>query len=248
MFVWKDEDPGKEMPNPITKAALNYKATPRIIEMAVPHVHETESCRDLAISKKALKHKTTKREKTMSLAKKGRDCPNSLNEEEFARLFTPTGIKKSALTYKITEWVSTLALPSYRFLKDRRDQEAQKMKKMIEASDDRGKKVLEEQRKQEEEKERKKKEKGKKGMKKKESKKGEKANGEKVTEKKPDEEDQEKEKKEEKQKKEEERKSKERKKWRTEPGPCKDNYGSVSKAALNAKGLNGEIQLLVGTD
>ncbi|XP_046751344.1 uncharacterized protein LOC124414444 [Diprion similis] len=62
------------------------------------------------------------------------------------------------------------------------------------------------------------------------------ANGDKGTDETPDEEDQKKDKKEEEQKKEEERKSKERKKWRKEPGPCKDNYGSVSKAALNAKG------------
>lgn len=99
-FVWKEGEPCKESPNPITKAALKYKPSARIIEIALPHIHPIESCHVLEISKNALRHKTTEREKQISLAKKVRDCPSSLTDEEIMRLLTPTGIRKSALVYK----------------------------------------------------------------------------------------------------------------------------------------------------
>lgn len=99
MFVWKEEIPGR-IPNLISKAALKYIASPRIVDIAKPHFHDTEICQTLAVSKT---QKTTKRKK-MSLAERARECPESLTEEEMAMLFTPGGIKKSALTYKASDF------------------------------------------------------------------------------------------------------------------------------------------------
>ncbi|XP_012281632.1 DNA ligase 1 [Orussus abietinus] len=140
----------REFPIKISKAALLYEASPRIIEISQPRIYEPEECRVLEISESALKHKPTPREERLALAKKIVECPHGLTEEEMTILMTPWGIRRSALMYKSTPWVKFLAMPSYRFLKDRNDRKARQWKKMIlDESETRGKKAFEEKREKE---------------------------------------------------------------------------------------------------
>ncbi|XP_051161119.1 uncharacterized protein LOC127281446 [Leptopilina boulardi] len=146
-FTFKETvDVCREIPIKIRKATLRYEPTTRIIELSRPLIRIPEECKALEVSQKALKHETTDRERMMALSKKAVECPHFLlTDEEKEMLMTPAGIMKSALIYEFTPWMSLLSLPSYRNLKDRNDKNAQAWKKkIIEESELRGKKALEE--------------------------------------------------------------------------------------------------------
>ncbi|XP_024941738.1 uncharacterized protein DDB_G0286299 isoform X2 [Cephus cinctus] len=148
LFVARVVDYGREFPLQISQAALRYKPSQRILEISQPHKFIPEECKSLEISKNALKHKTTARERRMAIGKKAIECPDQLTDEELDILMTPTGIRRSALNYKFTSWMLLLSLPSYRFLKERSDEDAKTWKKLlVEESESRGKRALEEKKK-----------------------------------------------------------------------------------------------------
>ena len=100
-FVFKEPPYCREFPIKIRKATLTYEPSERIIEISKPFIRISEECKALEISQKALKHKTTKRERMMAISKKALECPELLSDEERDQLMTPTGIRKSAFTYKV---------------------------------------------------------------------------------------------------------------------------------------------------
>lgn len=100
-FILKEPLHCREFPIKIRKAALSYEPSERIIEISKPHIRISNECSALEVSQKALNHETTARERMMALSKKVTDCPDLLSDEERSQLITPTGIMRSALTYKV---------------------------------------------------------------------------------------------------------------------------------------------------
>ncbi|OAD60208.1 hypothetical protein WN48_06137 [Eufriesea mexicana] len=115
----------------ISPAALTYEASQRIIELSQPRVIIPEECKPPRLSICDKRVLDEERLRKLALAKKLLDCPQQLTKEEIEELFTPQGIRRTALTYKITAWVSFLALPAYKRIKDRKDEKAKTWKKMI---------------------------------------------------------------------------------------------------------------------
>lgn len=82
----------------------------------------------------------------MELVKKLAACPEGLTDEERAELFTASGIRRSALEYKITPWMDFLALPWYKNIKPRDDKDAKAWKRWLVVDlEARGKKALKDQ-------------------------------------------------------------------------------------------------------
>lgn len=82
----------------VSPAALRYEASERIHELSQPHVHVPEGCEP-----PASKSRTVDKERLnkLSLTKKLLNCPEQLTAEEIAEIFTPSGIKQTALEYKV---------------------------------------------------------------------------------------------------------------------------------------------------
>ena len=132
----------------VSPAALKYEASQRIIDLAQPCIILPEECRPKPQCRQMVDEERLRK---LALAKKLRHCPEELTPEEIAELFTPHGIKRTALLYEITPWMEFLALPPYTALKDRRDKTAVIWKKiLIEEGDERGKGALVQQRKRRE--------------------------------------------------------------------------------------------------
>ncbi|XP_015176624.1 PREDICTED: uncharacterized protein LOC107066485, partial [Polistes dominula] len=142
-------DYGRELPIKIRKATLYYTPTERINYLSQPRIVEREECKSVELPSDT-KDKRSQRKRLLELTKKLADCPEGLTDQERNELFTATGIKRSALEYKITAWTKILALPGYAALKPRYDKDAKKWKKiLLDNYEIRGKKALEEQRKKE---------------------------------------------------------------------------------------------------
>ncbi|XP_043251015.1 uncharacterized protein LOC122396555 [Colletes gigas] len=133
----------------VSPAALEYEASDRICELSQPRVYIPEECRPPIVSMcEERKVVDEERLKKLALAKKLLHCPEQLTPEEIAEIFTPYGIKRTALLYKITPWMRFLALPSYKTIKYRKDEDAVTWKKIIiEDGSERGKAALAEQEK-----------------------------------------------------------------------------------------------------
>ncbi|XP_076681912.1 uncharacterized protein LOC143376016 [Andrena cerasifolii] len=132
----------------VSPAALRYQASQRIIDLAQPCVILPEECRPRPQCRQMVDEERLRK---LALAKKLRHCPEELTPEEIAEVFTPHGIKRTALLYEITPWMEFLALPPYTTLKDRRDRTAVAWKRiLIEEGDERGKGALVQQRKRRE--------------------------------------------------------------------------------------------------
>ncbi|XP_014599082.1 PREDICTED: uncharacterized protein LOC106784259 [Polistes canadensis] len=138
-------DYGRELPIKIRKATLYYIPTERINRLSQPRIVEREECKSVDVPTDT-KDKRSEKKRLLELTKKLADCPEGLTDQERNELFTATGIKRSALEYKITAWTKILALPAYTMLKPRYDKNAKKWKKiLLENFEIRGKKALEEQ-------------------------------------------------------------------------------------------------------
>ncbi|KAI4501644.1 hypothetical protein M0802_002979 [Mischocyttarus mexicanus] len=135
----------RDLPIKIRKTTLYYIPTERINFLSQPRIVEREECKPIDIPSDT-KDKRHQRKRLLELTKKLAECPEGLTDEERKELFTDTGIKKSALNYKITTWTEILALPAYTKLRFRYDENAMKWKEMfLENFEIRGKKALEEQ-------------------------------------------------------------------------------------------------------
>lgn len=87
----------------VSPAALKYRPTERILKLSKPRMlFLPEECRP---SKLLLDDKKRtpdeERLRKLALAKKLIDCPQQLTKDEIEELFTPHGIMRSALTYKV---------------------------------------------------------------------------------------------------------------------------------------------------
>nr|XP_033204005.1 neurofilament medium polypeptide-like [Bombus vancouverensis nearcticus] len=213
----------------VSPAALNYQPSQRIIELSLPRVILPEECKPSRLMSHEKRKLDEDRLRKLALAKKLLDCPEQLTKEEIEELFTPYGIKRTALSYRITPWLDFLAVPSYKTIKDKKDKQSKAFKKMIiEEGEERGRIAFAEYREKEEGERR--------GKKRKpddtRTEKSKSRENGKVTE--ADEGEEEVYKSE-----EEERKAKRRKlekhAWRFAPHPCIDDPTRITKAALNAK-------------
>ncbi|KAK9296257.1 hypothetical protein QLX08_009680 [Tetragonisca angustula] len=139
----------------VSPAALKYQPTQRIIELSMPRVfikEDYEPSRLQVYEKRVLDEERLGK---LALAKKLLDHSEQLTKEELEELFTPYGVKKTAVLYKITPWTSFLAMPSYRMIKDRKDEQAKTFKKkIIEEEEKRGKKAFAEYKRRKKEKRR----------------------------------------------------------------------------------------------
>ena len=106
-FVVKHYPSCRSFPVKISRAALRYKASQRIIDISRPHDFISEHCKSLSMSQSALIRKgTSVRLKRLALAKMANECPESITAEEMNYLMTPTGIYRSALEYKVRDTVT----------------------------------------------------------------------------------------------------------------------------------------------
>ncbi|XP_012141347.1 uncharacterized protein LOC100876280 [Megachile rotundata] len=114
----------------ISPTALTYEASPRILALSQPRKILPEECQPPAISE-CRPPLDQDRLKELAMQKKLLHCPEQLTKEEMEELFTPLGTRRTALKYRITPWVEFLALPSYKTIKERKDEQARIMKKTI---------------------------------------------------------------------------------------------------------------------
>ncbi|KAF3421994.1 hypothetical protein E2986_07846 [Frieseomelitta varia] len=135
----------------VSPAALKYQPTRRIIELSMPRVFIKEEYKPSRLQERVLDEERLSK---LALAKKLLDHSGQLTKEELEELFT-YGVKKTARLYQITPWISFLAMPSYRMIKDREDEQAKTFKKtIIEEEEKRGKKAFAEYKRRKEEKRR----------------------------------------------------------------------------------------------
>ncbi|XP_076645070.1 uncharacterized protein LOC143354691 [Halictus rubicundus] len=213
----------------VSPAALKYEASERMTQLSKPRdcIREkrkfeekvadlTEKCKSKATSLcEESRGIDEDRLNELAECKKLLKCPGVLTPEEIALIFTPLGVNRRALVYKITPWMQYIALPKYTRIKFRTDEAAKEWKKQIvEKGEERGKKALAEQQK-------------KVGTKRKHDETEEEdGGGEGDAEDKPDE-------------KEKEEKAKKRKleknAWRYTPYPCKEDAFIIRKSALKGK-------------
>lgn len=85
----------------VSPAALKYEATERILELSKPRLYLPEECKPSKLSLCEKRVLDEERLRKLALAKKLIDCPQQLTKEEIEELFTPHGIMRSALTYKV---------------------------------------------------------------------------------------------------------------------------------------------------
>ncbi|XP_053985947.1 uncharacterized protein LOC128880180 [Hylaeus volcanicus] len=204
----------------VSPAALKYEASDRICELSQPRVHLPEECKPPRVRMCEQRRVVDpERLKKLALAKKLLHCPEQLTPEEIAEIFTPHGIKRSALVYEITPWMEYLALPSYKRIKYRKDENALTWKKVIiEDGPERGKSALAEQEKRIGRKRKYKElEEGEEGEE------GEEKGGDGDAEPKDDEE------------KKAKRRKIEKHAWRYAPHPCKDDPYVVKRGVLEGK-------------
>lgn len=85
----------------VSPAALKYEATERILQLSKPRLYLPEECKPSKLSLCEKRVLDEERLRKLALAKKLIDCPQQLTKEEMEELFTPHGIMRSALTYKV---------------------------------------------------------------------------------------------------------------------------------------------------
>ncbi|XP_015429497.1 PREDICTED: uncharacterized protein LOC107186190 [Dufourea novaeangliae] len=220
----------------VSPAALKYEASDRIRELSLPRGTkiEKDNCGESVKTKGSCSSLTSEdkqcidegRLNELAMSKKVMYSSNELSPEEIARLFTPFGVKRTALLYKITPWMDYLALPKYVAIKYMKEEPAKTWKKrIIKEGEERGKSALAKQQK-----------KG--GRKRKyseikegESKKGEGDDGDKGDEEK----DEDKQKTTEEKEKQAKKRKLEKHAWRYTPYPCQDDPYNVKKGALKGK-------------
>ncbi|KOC70366.1 hypothetical protein WH47_02869 [Habropoda laboriosa] len=205
----------------VSPAALKYEPSHRIIALSQPRVHLPDECKPPRLSMCERRGLDEERLRKLALAKKLVDCPQELTKEEIEELFTPQGIRRSALTYEVTPWIEFLSLPPYKNLKGRKDENAIIWRKqIIEEGEKRGKSALVEYREKEKERRKAKKRKCEETRKKKGRESGDSEKLAELTE-------------------EDAKKAKKRKiekhSWRFAPFPHKDDPFRIKEAALNAQ-------------
>ncbi|CAL7939258.1 unnamed protein product [Xylocopa violacea] len=220
----------------VSPAALNYQPSERILELSQPRgIFLPEECRPPRISMCEKRGLDEERLRKLALAKKLIDCPQQLTKEEMEELFTPSGIRRTALTYEITPWMSFLALPPYKKIKEREDENAITWKKkLIEEGELRGKCALAEHKEKIEGVKMAKKRKCEKVKRKKGGDSGDEVEGEEEEE---EEEDEDEEELTEEERQQVKRRRIEKHAWRFAPKPCKDDPFRIKRATLKAKGL-----------
>ncbi|CAK9812068.1 hypothetical protein ANTPLA_LOCUS7279 [Anthophora plagiata] len=131
----------------VAPGALTYEPSERILALSQPRsAFLPEECKPPAGAGLSLCEKRgvdEDRLNQLALQKKLLACPEQLTPEEIEQLFTPQGVRRSALIYQVTPWVAFLALPKYTRLKGRKDKNAKMWKKqIIEEGEERGKSAL----------------------------------------------------------------------------------------------------------
>nr|XP_033329212.1 calponin homology domain-containing protein DDB_G0272472-like [Megalopta genalis] len=196
----------------VSPAALKYEPSERLLELSKPHCikekrkpkERTSNCLAGSLDQDRLNE--------LSECKKLLKNPGVLTPEEWAMIFTPFGVNRRALVYKITPWTMYLALPKYTLIRHRKDPKAREMKKQIvEEGEERGKEALAEQQR-------------KRGTKRKHAETTEQGEGD------AEDEDEKKEKK-----KRAKKRKLEKHAWRYAPYPCDDDAFAVKKTTLTGK-------------
>lgn len=86
----------------VSPAALKYEPTERILELSKPRaLFLPDECKPSKVSLCEKRVLDEERLRKLALAKKLIDCPQQLTKDEIEELFTPHGIMRSALTYKV---------------------------------------------------------------------------------------------------------------------------------------------------
>ncbi|XP_078038628.1 uncharacterized protein LOC144470912 [Augochlora pura] len=206
----------------VSPAALKYEPSQRLLELSKPHdcIKEKPKPKEKKVSDCLAEPRCPDQDRLNELAecKKILKNPGVLSPEEWAKIFTPYGVNRRALVYKITPWMMYLALPKYTLIRCRKDKTAKDIKKkIVEKGEERGKEALAEQQKKQ-------------GTKRKhEETKGQgDGDAEEDAEEKDDEDDEEKEKKAKKRKLEKHA-------WRYAPCPSDKDAFAVKKGALKGK-------------
>ncbi|XP_063992695.1 uncharacterized protein LOC135170629 [Diachasmimorpha longicaudata] len=153
--VIKPMEMPREFPLKIKKSALNYQATDNIMKISQPKDFRTEECKGLAETLRAKEmeleelddeDKMKQQRELRRIVKKAMICPDLLSMKHIHQLITEGGVYRTALTYKSTSWLDFLAIPSYRFLRLRKDDTAEKWKEnYLNEMETRGKRALQEQ-------------------------------------------------------------------------------------------------------
>ncbi|XP_076761442.1 uncharacterized protein LOC143429651 [Xylocopa sonorina] len=122
----------------VSRAALNYHPSERILELSQPRgIFLPEECRPPTMSSCTRRGLDEERLRKLALAKKLLDCPQQLTKEEMEQLFTPSvnvtimTILTPLIDQQITPWMNFLALPPYKTIKERRDENAVTWKKKL---------------------------------------------------------------------------------------------------------------------
>ncbi|XP_043269096.1 uncharacterized protein [Venturia canescens] len=116
----------------VSRAALRYKPSKRMIEISTrAAITLTPECKAMLERTQDLDLSNPTNKTIRLLTKKEFRCPDLLTAEERNILWTPGGIRRTALKYKFTRRMEYLSVPAWKFLKDRKDEEAKRLKEFI---------------------------------------------------------------------------------------------------------------------